>query len=123
MILQINNQFCDSYDEETYEEVLKFYDSLSIHYKTGYKFKVCVLEQKICVDEYCANVLFNLWPIMNISWGGVGGVGCDFVPGAAHAAPSKAIHQGYKDTHILWNWEEDKFVSYITKNFTPKREK
>ncbi len=48
---------------------------------------------------------------------------CDFIPGAAHASPSKAIHQGYKDTHILWNWEEDKFVSYITKNFIPQRTK
>ena len=46
---------------------------------------------------------------------------CDFVPGASHAEPTKAIHQGYKDTHILWNWEEGKFVSYITKKFTPKR--
>jgi len=47
---------------------------------------------------------------------------CDFVPGASHAEPTKAIHQGYKDTHILWNWEEDKFVSYITKKFTPPRQ-
>lgn len=77
MILQINNQFCDSYDEETYEEVIKFYDSLAIQYKTGYKFKVCVLEQKICLDEYNANALFDTWPIMNISWGGVGGLGCE----------------------------------------------
>ena len=46
---------------------------------------------------------------------------CDFVPGAAHAEPSKAIHQGYKDTHILWNWEEGKFVSYITKTLNLKR--
>lgn len=45
---------------------------------------------------------------------------CDFVPGAAHAEPTKAIHQGYKDTHILWNWEEGKFVSYISKTL-PKR--
>lgn len=48
---------------------------------------------------------------------------CDFIPGAAHAEPTKAIHQGYKDTHILWNWEEGKFVSYITKTFTPPRQK
>lgn len=48
---------------------------------------------------------------------------CDFIPGAAHAQPSKAIHQGYKDTHILWNWEDDKFVSYVSKKFIPKREK
>jgi hypothetical protein len=40
---------------------------------------------------------------------------CDFVPGAAHATPSKALHQGYKETHVLWNWEEGKFVSYVTK--------
>lgn len=40
---------------------------------------------------------------------------CDFVPGAAHAQPSRAIHQGYKETHILWNFEQDKFVSYISK--------
>lgn len=40
---------------------------------------------------------------------------CDFVPGEAHAKPSVALHQGYKDTHILWNYEEGKFVSYVTK--------
>ena len=40
---------------------------------------------------------------------------CDFVPGAAHAQPSRAIHQGYKETHILWNFEQDKFVSYVSK--------
>lgn len=45
---------------------------------------------------------------------------CDFVPGAAHAEPSRALHQGYKDTHILWNFEEGKFVSYISKQFTPQ---
>jgi len=44
---------------------------------------------------------------------------CDFVPGAAHAEPSRALHQGYKDTHILWNFEEGKFVSYVTKQFNP----
>lgn len=44
---------------------------------------------------------------------------CDFVPGAAHAQPSNALHQGYKDTHILWNYEEGKFVSYISKQFSP----
>jgi hypothetical protein len=38
---------------------------------------------------------------------------CNFVPGESHAEPSKAIHQGYKDTHILWNWEENRFVSYV----------
>lgn len=44
---------------------------------------------------------------------------CDFIPGAAHAEPSRALHQGYKDTHILWNFEEGKFVSYVTKQFNP----
>jgi len=42
---------------------------------------------------------------------------CDFIPGEAHAKPGKAIHQGYKDKHILWNFEEGKFVSYIKKPF------
>jgi hypothetical protein len=42
---------------------------------------------------------------------------CDFVQGEPHAKPSKALHQGYKDTHILWNWEEDRFVSYVKKPF------
>jgi len=42
---------------------------------------------------------------------------CDFIPGEPHAKPGKALHQGYKDKHILWNWEEDRFVSYIKKPF------
>lgn len=44
---------------------------------------------------------------------------CNFIPGEAHAEPGKALHQGYKDNHILWNWEEGRFVSYISKKFTP----
>lgn len=76
MIIYIRQQFCDSYDEETFEEVLNFYDSLAIRYKTGYEFKVCVLEQKICLDEYKVNELFDLWPMMNISWAG-SGAGCE----------------------------------------------
>lgn len=40
---------------------------------------------------------------------------CDFVPKKAHAVPSHALHQGYKDTHILWNYEDGKFVSYVSK--------
>jgi hypothetical protein len=46
---------------------------------------------------------------------------CDFVQGQPHAKPSKALHQGYKDKHILWNWEEDKFVSYVKKPFNAKK--
>ena len=69
MIVYINEQFCDMYDEETYEYVLKLYDSCSIYYKVGYKFKVCVLEQIIVLDEFKVNELFDLWPSMNISWG------------------------------------------------------
>jgi hypothetical protein len=38
---------------------------------------------------------------------------CDFVPGESHAEPSKALHQGYRSTHVLWNWEENRFVSYV----------
>lgn len=45
---------------------------------------------------------------------------CDFIQGEPHAKPSKALHQGYKDKHILWNWEEDRFVSYIKKPFNAK---
>lgn len=48
---------------------------------------------------------------------------CDFVPGAPHAEPSRALHQGYKDTHILWNFEEGKFVSYVSKQFNPNHVK
>lgn len=44
---------------------------------------------------------------------------CNFIPGESHAEPGKALHQGYKDKHILWNWEEGRFVSYITKKFEP----
>lgn len=77
MTLQINEQFCDMYDEETYEYVLKLYDSCSIYYKVGYKFKVCVLEQKIVLDEFKVNELFDLWPSMIISWCGNGGGGCE----------------------------------------------
>jgi hypothetical protein len=40
---------------------------------------------------------------------------CDFVPGEAKAKPSHALHQGYKDTHVLWNYEDGKFVSYVSK--------
>ena len=46
---------------------------------------------------------------------------CDFVQGQPHATPSKASHQGYKNKHILWNWEEDRFVSYIKKPFNAKQ--
>lgn len=77
MIVYINEQFCDMYDEETYEYVLKLYDSCSIYYKVGYKFKVCVLEQKIVLDEFKVNELFDLWPSMIISWGANGGAGCE----------------------------------------------
>jgi len=42
---------------------------------------------------------------------------CDFVDGEPHAKPGDALHQGYKNKHILWNWEEDRFVSYIKKPF------
>ncbi len=48
---------------------------------------------------------------------------CDFVPGSSHAEPTKAIHQGYKDTHLLWNWEEGKFVSYVTRKYNPPHKK
>jgi hypothetical protein len=48
---------------------------------------------------------------------------CDFVPGAAHAEPSRALHQGYKDSHILWNFEEGKFVSYVTKHLNSHAKK
>lgn len=76
MILYIDEQFCDMYDEETYEEVLKLYNLYSINYKVGYKFKVCVLEQKIVLDEFKVNELFDLWPLLDISWGGCGN-GCE----------------------------------------------
>lgn len=42
---------------------------------------------------------------------------CDFVPGEPAATPGKALHQGYKNKHILWNWEEEAFVSYVKKPF------
>ena len=48
---------------------------------------------------------------------------CDFVPKKAHAVPSHALHQGYKDTHILWNYEDGKFVSYVSKKLGPHTEK
>lgn len=44
---------------------------------------------------------------------------CDFVPGAPYAEPGRALHQGYKETHILWNFEEGKFVSYVSKKYIP----
>ena len=42
---------------------------------------------------------------------------CDFVQGEPHAMPAKPLHQGYKHKHILWNWEKDRFASYIKKPF------
>lgn len=48
---------------------------------------------------------------------------CDFVPKKAHAVPSHALHQGYKETHILWNYEDGKFVSYVSKKLGPHTEK
>lgn len=48
---------------------------------------------------------------------------CDFIPGESHAEPTKAIHQGYKNTHILWNWEDNRFVSYIKRKIQPIQQK
>lgn len=44
---------------------------------------------------------------------------CDFVPGEPAATPGKALHQGYKDKHILWNFEEGKFVTYVANPWSP----
>lgn len=44
---------------------------------------------------------------------------CDFLPGEPSAKPTKAIHQGWKDNHILWNFEEGKFVSYVANPYRP----
>jgi len=46
---------------------------------------------------------------------------CDFVQGQPAAVPSRALHQGYKNKHILWNWEKDRFCSYIKKPFNAKK--
>lgn len=46
---------------------------------------------------------------------------CNFVQGEPCATPGFALHQGYKDKHILWNWEEDKFTSYVKKPFNAKK--
>ena len=45
---------------------------------------------------------------------------CDFVMGEPHAKPGAPLHQGYKGKHIVWNWEEDRFVSYVKKNWVRK---
>lgn len=47
---------------------------------------------------------------------------CNFVPGEPHAIPERALHQGYKHNHVLWNWEEDRFVSYVKKPFSKDEE-
>lgn len=47
----------------------------------------------------------------------------DFVQGEPHAMPGQPLHQGYKNKHILWNWENDRFVSYIKKPFNIKKGK
>lgn len=46
----------------------------------------------------------------------------DFVQGEPHAMPGKPLHQGYKQKHILWNWEQDRFVSYVKKPFNAKKD-
>lgn len=69
IILDIKQAFCDMYNEDLYESTLKFYDSLGIKYKTGYKFKICVEPQLINVDIRTANMLLNNWPILDISYG------------------------------------------------------
>jgi hypothetical protein len=45
---------------------------------------------------------------------------CDFIKGEPYAKPKDPLHQGYKGKHILWNWEEDRFCSYIKKPFKKK---
>jgi len=47
---------------------------------------------------------------------------CNFVQGQPDAVPARALHQGYKDKHILWNWEKDRFCSYIKKPFNAKKD-
>lgn len=42
---------------------------------------------------------------------------CDFIQGESAAKPGKALHQGHKGSHILWNWETSKFCSYIKNPF------
>jgi hypothetical protein len=38
---------------------------------------------------------------------------CNFIDGEPHAKPNLVLHQGHKEKHVLWNWEKDRFVSYI----------
>lgn len=44
---------------------------------------------------------------------------CNFIPGEPAAEPGRALHQGWKDKHVLWNFEEGKFVSYVANPFKP----
>jgi hypothetical protein len=48
---------------------------------------------------------------------------CDFVQGAASAKPNAVLHQGYKDTHSIWNFEEGEFVNYIANPMYKTKEK
>jgi hypothetical protein len=47
---------------------------------------------------------------------------CDFVDGTASAVPSAVLHQGYKDTHNIWNFEEGVFVNYVINPTYVKKE-
>lgn len=38
---------------------------------------------------------------------------CDFIDGEPHAKPNQVLHQGYKEKHVIWHWEEDRFISYV----------
>jgi hypothetical protein len=48
---------------------------------------------------------------------------CDFVQGEASAKPGSVLHQGYKDTHSIWNFEEGEFVNYIANPMYKTKEK
>jgi hypothetical protein len=81
---------------EPIKEDLSKFDE--IHYTSG-KAKAATVRADIWIDDNPVTLC------------------CDFIKGEPHAKPNEPIHQGYKGKHILWNWEEDRFCSYVKKPF------
>ena len=78
MILYVREQFCNQFENDRdLEDVKELYNTYSIIYSEGYK-KLCVKEQKINLDEFQVNQLFEFWPELELSYSNYGGQGCAF---------------------------------------------
>lgn len=79
MKLLIENSFCNILEnQEELDYVVSIYNKYTVSYAVGYRFKICVLEQKINLDEEDINELFDIWPELPIRYANLGGRGCRF---------------------------------------------